>query len=274
MTYTEFCSLLQGIGFDDFYQNEISNRNYRIDYGSRKGALEFISVKDAAKQYTYDSTDKYMVKIDQQLPILNSSTEINEHELILQCIEVFDWGGVQTSNIIDAINLHRQNKLSSYLLTCKNWFEDDNTIVIENFDPIWSSGWTKIYSFMFNKTAIYDSRVSAFINMVMLKFYQHLATEIEREELLQVSNKLLSFPGTASRKRCVSKADRLAMKIRMKSPNGQNSFVANKLASWLLRYISEIEFSASTQQHFRELDKAAFMLGFDIDQISPELRFQ
>ena len=56
-TYVDFRAILKEIEFDRFYLSEVSNSNYRIDYGSRKGLLQFSSVKDAAKKYTYESTD-------------------------------------------------------------------------------------------------------------------------------------------------------------------------------------------------------------------------
>lgn len=216
-----------------------------------------------------------MVNIDKQLLILKKPDSLDEDELILQCIEIFDWGGVQTSDIIKAINLHRDQKLKPYLLKYKDWFEDDNILNINDCDLIWSSGWTKVYSFMFSKTTIYDSRVAAFINFMLVAFYHTLNREIKRDALIKsISSKLVSFTGTADRKRSVSATDRKLLGIKMKSDNDKNSFVANKVASWLLRYISDLEFSSQKQSDFRQIDKAAFMLGFDISQIEPKLNFK
>ena len=156
----------------------------------------------------------------------------------------------------------------------KDWFENDNTLDINDCDLTWSSGWTKVYSFMFSKTTIYDSRVAAFINFMLVAFYHTLNSKMERDALKVISSKLISFKGTADRKRSVSSIDRKLLGIKMKSGNDKNNFVANKIASWLLRYISDLEFSSQKQSHFRQIDKAAFMLGFDISQIEPDLKFE
>jgi hypothetical protein len=276
-TYGKFIKLLEELKFSEFYLEEISNRAYRLDYGKQKGIIDFGSIKESSKKYTYNSSERYAVNIDSQLLILNDPVSLDENELILQCIEVFDWGGVQTSNIINAIILHRNQRLKHYLLKCKDWFENDDILDIfdiNDCDITWSSGWTKVYSFMFSKTTIYDSRVAAFINFMLITFYHTLNSEEEREDLKSISSKLVSFNGTANRKRSVSAIDRKLLGMKIKSGNDKNNFVANKVASWLLRYISDLEFSSQEQNYFRQIDKAAFMLGFDISQIEPELNFK
>ena len=58
------------------------------------------------------------------------------------------------------------------------------------------------------------------------------------------------------------------LKIRNKyqSTNATDLYKANKVASWLLRYLSELE-GDDSQGGFRNMDKAAFMLGFDLAQL-------
>ena len=175
--------------------------------------------------------------------------------------------------LIQAINSHRDKKLLEYLLNCKSWFENDEILDLKVPDFVWSSGWTKVYSFMFSKTTIYDSRVAAFINYVMIVIFYQLKKEHERVALKSVTNKLISFSGVTNRKRYVSKSDRKLLGIKMKSDNHLNSFIANKVASWILRYIAEIEFSSRNQHEFRQIDKAAFMLGFDIYQVDKNVNF-
>ena len=51
--------------------------------------------------------------------------------------------------------------------------------------------------------------------------------------------------------------------------------LANKISSWILRIITEIEYGHNASQgDFREIDKAAFMLGFDIGQIDTGTPFK
>ncbi|MDD2658059.1 MAG: hypothetical protein PHY54_00045 [Methylococcales bacterium] len=274
-SYNDLANLLKSLDFIKFYNEKIRKRNYVVNYGNRKGKLEFESVISAAEKYNYKANVMYTVGIDKQLEILNKLDSIDDNKLVLQCIEIFDWGGVQKSNIITAIDLHRKNKLKSYLLECKEWFENDNTLKINVSDLIWSSGWTKVYSFMFSKTTIYDSRVAAFINYILVCFYRSLLTEEKKEALLIITQKLVSFTGTENRARCVCASDMKLLGIKMKSNEDKLNFIANKVASWLLRYITEIEFpdQSQSQSNFRRVDKAMFMLGFDIAQIDAKAGF-
>ena len=109
---------------------------------------------------------------------------------------------------------------------------------------------------------------------MLVAFYHTLNSDRKRDDLKSISSKLVSFKGTADRRRSVSATDRQLLGIKMKSGNAKNNFVANKVASWLLRYISDLEFSSQEQSYFRRIDKAVFMLGFDISQIEPELNFE
>ena len=151
--YEGLISILDSLGFEEYYKTSISTQRYEIDYGVQKGKVVSYSVKSVAENYKYDtnaSSKDYMVNIDNELTILKcDQNDLDEKELFLQCVEIIDWGGVQTSNTMKAI----------------------------------------------------------------------------------------------------------------------------KLASWILRCIAEIEFSTQTQMGFRQVDKAAFMLGFDILQIDESVEF-
>lgn len=263
--------ILDELGFADFYFERISKTHHQIDYGKRTGKVEFSSIKSAAEQHIYESSGKYTVNIDRQI---NSLADVANEELILQCIEVFDWGGVQSSNIIDALNLHRKNELKSYLIACKAWFENDQDLTIHLDKVIWSSGWTKVFSFMFELTTIYDSRVSAYINYIFVTFYESLKTQEQKSELILITKHLISFRGSQSRVRCLNREMRNALMVKMKSTNNRNSFIANKVASWFLTYLCKLEYGKVTQSNFRQIDKAMFMLGFDIKQIQSCAPFQ
>ncbi|WP_423682159.1 hypothetical protein [Undibacterium sp. WLHG33] len=135
------------------------------------------------------------------------------------------------------------------------------------------SGWTKIFSFMFNVTTIYDSRVAAYINYILVKFHDSLTDDEDKKKLETITEKLLSFSGTQDRARCLNHDRREALGIKLKSSNNTQSFVANKVASWFLRYICTLEYGNQEQTNFRKLDKAMFMLGFDISQIDKNAGF-
>lgn len=269
-SYNQLVDTLDSLDFRDFYINRVQNFNYQINFGARKGILHFDSIRSAAAQYAYDISGKYKINIDHQL--VDPKT-LPSDELVLQCIEVFDWGGVQSSNIIDALNYYRTNVLKLYLLQWKAWFEDDTTLNLKDETIFWSSGWTKVFSFMFTNTTIYDSRVAAYINYLFVQFYKMLSTSAQQQALKSISSHLISFNGTANRSRCVDAEWRELLGIKMKSTNNTNALRANKVASWFLRYLCQIEYGDTTQEHFRQIDKAMFMLGFDIKLIDGQAPF-
>ncbi len=270
-SYNEMAQILDRLGFSDFYFSQISNVQSQVDFGKRKGKIDFTSIKSAAEQYTYESSGKYSVNIDRQLGALETTPN---NELILQCVEVFDWGGVQASNIIDAINLHRKNELKPYLAECKSWFEDDHNLVVDLNNINWSSGWTKVFSFMFELTTIYDSRVAAYINYIFASYFDSLESVEQKSELTLITKHLVSFKGTGTRVRCLNSELRRMLGINMKSPDDKRNFKANKVASWFLRYLCKLEYGEVTQANFRQVDKAMFMLGFDIKQIDCSAPFE
>ena len=217
-SYNEMAQILDSLGFADFYCKQISYARSQIDFGKRKGKIDFTFIKSAAEQYTYESSSKYAVNIDRQLSAPESTPNC---ELILQCVEVFDWGGVQASNIIDAINLYRKNKLKQYLIECKAWFENDHNLAVDLNKVVWSSGWTKVFSFMFELTTIYDSRVAAYINYIFASFFDSLESLKQKSDLKLITKHLVSFKGTGTRVRCLNHEFRDLLGVKMKSSNDQ-----------------------------------------------------
>ncbi|NOU49334.1 hypothetical protein HG263_02050 [Pseudoalteromonas sp. JBTF-M23] len=269
-SYLIMAKTLHDLGFADYYKNSVSGNKCKINYGKRKGVIEFSSIKDAAKKYSYEKSGKYTVGIDRQLGLPDSTSD---NELILQCIEVFDWGGVQASNIIDALNLYRKGELKPALEQWKGWFEDDKTLSLNMKKILWSSGWTKVFSFMFELTTIYDSRVAAYINYILVGFYQSLDSGDKQDSLKSITCNLVSFTGPKDRSRQLNRQYRELLGIKIKCSDAERNFRANKMASWLVRYLCELEYGEATQQNFRKVDKALYMLGFDISQLEHSAPF-
>jgi len=263
-SYKSFTKSLQDLGFDDFYRKNISNLSLSINYGKTKGDIQLESVLDAGHKYYYEANLDYEVSIDQPISIFKNGHGLDDRDVLITCIEIFDWGGVQKSNILSALSFHRKGELVTYLEKCMEWFEDESSLSEPDFEVIWSSGWTKVYSFMFDFVTIYDSRVAAFINKIFLDFYLSL-DEDDRKKLKSVTSGLLSFGGTTKRARTLSSEYRRELSL-YGNPSDKRKMVANKKASWFIRHISEVEGLAGTQSCFRLVDKAAFMLGFDLKQ--------
>ncbi|OEE18579.1 hypothetical protein, partial [Aliivibrio fischeri] len=269
INYNDFKNKLERLGFNYFYLNSVSNRNFRINYNDQL-TTEFNSIHDAGCKYNYIGESEYQVSIDLPINILDAKSLADDKDLLITCIEIFDWGDVQKSNILSALKLHRKGDLRCYLNKAKKWFEDDNNLSEPNFKVIWSSGWTKVYSFMFQYTTIYDSRVAAFINQVLLDFCNTL-TDKEKLELQIISKGLLTFGGNVKNsdgKIRIRVMEKPAVDLLQlyKSPNEKRKMLANKKASWFIRYMAELDTVDFNQKEFRNLDKAAFMLGFDLSQ--------
>lgn len=269
-SYKAMVDILKELEFDEYYKENISKNRYKIDYGNKRGTIESLSVLDAANNYNYEVSPEYNVSIDEPIAVLEEGGQIDSRDLLLACIEVFDWGGVQKKNIVGAFSMHRREQLASYLLDCNAWFDSDG-LSIPEFEVVWSSGWTKVYSLMFERVTIYDSRVSAFINYVFWSFSRSMNSGENQKELKSVTEGLLSFNGAVGRSRKLAASPRRKLGL-MCMPNDKKRMVANKLGSWLIRYIAELEGMPGDQSSFRAVDKAAFMLGFDLFQIDGTLK--
>ena len=248
--------------------DKVSQRDFFIEY-NKSTSIQVSSVIDAGKNYNFPNESFYGVSIDTPVDILERSGELDARDLLLTCIEIFDWGDVQKSNILSAFKLYRDGELETYLREVKAWFEDDTSLNEPKFDVIWSSGWTKVYSFLFAYVTIYDSRVAAFINQVLKELWLD-STEPVRKELKGIANGLLTFGGneTSSGTFRLRVLDQAMIKNfgLYKQPSDKKKMLANKKASWLIRYFSELTFGNESQLNFRVLDKSAFMLGFDLKQ--------
>ena len=191
INYDSFKNQLNNLEFGSFYLNKVSSRDFSIEY-NKSTSIQALSVVDAGKKYNYPNENFYDVSIDKQIDILDRSGKLDSKDLLLTCIEIFDWGDVQKSNILSAFKLYRDCELEAYLRKAKVWYEDDSSLREPEFNVIWSSGWTKVYSFLFAYVTIYDSRVAAFINQVLKEFWL-FSSEAERTKLKEFSNGLLTF---------------------------------------------------------------------------------
>ncbi|EGU60374.1 hypothetical protein VINI7043_29140 [Vibrio nigripulchritudo ATCC 27043] len=259
---------MDNIGFGTFYIENVSKRKFSIEYNKRN-SIVVESVVDAGKSYNLSNESLYQISIDEQIDTLDQLQAIDSKDLLLVCIEIFDWGGVQKSNILLAFNMYRSGELEIFLRKSKEWFEDETTLSEPNFPVVWSSGWTKVYSFLCDSVTIYDSRVAAFLNRALEEFWFTLDKN-NQAELKKLTSGLLSFGGNKTssgnyRLRVLDKTmmDRLGL---YKQPNDKKKMLANKKASWFIRYLAESTFGESTQDNFRSIDKSAFMLGFDLKQ--------
>lgn len=281
-SYTALKCLLNTLGFDVFYCENISQGPYNIDYGPKASRqlehgllpVNQANIIESGKNIPigkYSSNGISFINdvtFFSKTSLENSISELNEADLLMKCIKIFDWGEVQTSNIEKAFYLHEKGDLAPYLQDIVTWFNNDGEIALPQRPLIWSAGWTKVYSFASNLTTIYDSRCAAFLNYILIKFFYTLP-EAKKPELMVLTSKLAVLPGNNDKVRSPNSKTKQDLKLKT-YVSDSTALVANKYASWILRYIAEIEFYTQkiSQSQFRTLDKAFFMLGFDIKQVA------
>jgi len=253
------CILTELNYFNNFKDKYLNKQFDKVNYGKRIGALTFKNLFDAADKYTYSN------QVDESIfkgwnKILNDENSSNEN-VFCAILEIFDWGGVLSGNVKTAINLYKDKKLKDYIRQIIELLKKKEILVKEEIksDIIWSSGWTKVYSFINNDILIYDSRVSAFLNHTLT--YDIKYTEEQIKKLKELTTYLFNFQGAENRERLV---DKKQFGFKNSSPNGLNGFNANLISSWTAELIKE---ELKLEKGIRDFERAFFMLGFDLKQI-------
>lgn len=264
---TNIDEILTELKYYDNFKNKYLNKQFgKINYGKRIGDLEFFNFFDAATKYTYSNqiSDEVFLNWNK---VLNDNKS-TEEEMFCAVLEVFVWGDVLSGNVKKAIELYKYKKLSNYLRQVIDLLNKKEIILkVKNNDLnkknetelLWSSGWTKVYSFINNDILIYDSRVSAFLNHTLT--YDTDYNERQLKKLKELTTHLFNFKGAENRERLV---DKQKFGFKNGNPNGVNGFNANLVSSWIIVLLKE---KLNLQEEFRLFERAFFMLGFDLKQI-------
>jgi hypothetical protein len=264
---TNLDAILTELNYYDNFRNKYLNKGFdKINYGKRIGELEFSNFFDAATKYTYSNQIPDEV-FQNWNKVLNDETS-TEEEMFCAVLEVFVWGDVLSGNVKKAIDLYKSKKLSKYLRYVIDILDKKEIILktkkndpINNKDTdlIWSSGWTKVYSFINNDILIYDSRVSAFLNHTLTYDIDYNEGQLKR--LKELTTHLFNFQGAENRERLV---DKRKFGFKNSNPNGVNGLNANLVSSWIIELLKD---KLNLQEEFRLFERAFFMLGFDLKQI-------
>jgi hypothetical protein len=260
-------NILKSLNYYDNFKNKYLNKKFdKINYGKRIGELEFYNLFDAAEKYTY--SNQIANEVFQSWNKILNENDSAEDEILCTVLEVFVWGDVLSGNVKKAIELYRTKKLGKYIrqviglldkkeIIHKSKKNDQNNN--NEIELIWSSGWTKVYSFINNDILIYDSRVSAFLNHTLT--YDINYNEQQLQELKKMTKYLFNFQGAENRERLV---DKKKFGFKNSNPTGISGFNANLISSWIIELINE---NFNLNKKVRDFEKAFFMLGFDLKQI-------
>lgn len=258
MTISEVDEILIKLNYyGNFKENFLSKSYNKIDYGKRLGFKKFNSFFDANDEYSYSNQIEEEKFIEWNSTLTNKDS--SEEELFVVCLEIFEWGNVLNGNVKTAIKLYKTKKLKTYINWIKPLLSSKTTINKELIDfssseIIWSSGWTKVYSFINNDILIYDSRVSAFLNHTLIH------NRIKTDLFSNFAKNLYNFNGAQGRIRQVDKS----FGFKNQHPSGINGFNANLIASWIVQLLNE---KLNLNRTIRTYERAFFMLGFDLKQI-------
>lgn len=255
MDKTKIDDILTDINYYERFKNNFLNTQYNeINYGPRKGAFAFKNLLDAVNgfdkinnqhEHKYALWDKIM-----QDPIANAE------QLLCATLEIFNWGAVLPGNAITAIELYKNNKLKDYIEKIGDLLKN-KSILCEKYknEILWSSGWTKVYSFINNDIIIYDSRVSAFLNYTLIYKLENT------HKLSQITNYLFNFGGNSNRQRTLPKN----LGFINSHPSDYRGLNANIIASWIIQLLIE---KLQIDTNPRIIERAFFMLGFDLNEIN------
>ena len=262
MNKKEVDSILRETKFYEFVKSYSKNGYAPINYGTRLGIKEFNSLLDADAKYAINlvASDADFNHWGEVLNNKNSKAE----ELLIVCITIFDWGGVTASNLTRVLEMYKSKDLKNYIQFCKDIVDTDSLLIDseKNQKLLWSAGWTKVYSAMNPKFLIYDSRVAAYLIYLLDKFHDWAKLDSDsKSKINSVTSYLFAMNSSNGRKR------KLESYIDFKKSQPQNSlnaFNGNLVASWIVQLLCEKVFPCNNE---RQLERAFFMLGFDLAQL-------
>lgn len=192
--------------------------------------------------------------------------------VFMECIKVLIWGGMAGtgSTLAELCELQKGKNLVEYLIKIRKYLELESTISkMENETIYFSSGWTKIYSFLAPNTCIYDSRVQGALNY----FIYHCAGEATIKRVF----KYLINPTEKERSLRVAKGSKPIRGLFNPLHRELDGVNANLVASWIMKYISEILIAEEKipkdkengYTAFKRTDEIMFMLGYDLNRLPP-----
>ncbi len=242
------------------------HRDERKDYS-------FNSIYSAYSQYNWNNKDYYETKKtldDLSKRIKENFKNGNQTDVYDVCIEILKWGGVLPSNKEKLNGLCNQNELISYFKKTRKIFNYDyiNKIEIKDEKIFMSSGFTKIYSLLYDNFIIYDTRVAAAIALLVKTFLDEKHNGGFFPHLLNfaVGNARV---GKRDEKEILNSRNPSEGIIHFKKLyNNPWTFIeSNVRANWLLKMIlnsyPDSKFGNEIDS-LRKLESALFMIGYRV----------
>ena len=260
--------LFQFVDFMRFGHFETED-NLKVTFEDRtsKKVVTYNNLYEAFSKYKWNKNDyeKTKIKLDDvscQLKV--AFKDNNEKEFIEACKEILKWGNVKNNHTIEKLSdpkffefvkkldsiWHPRENVNDILTLIKEQFQDQ-TQVFSN------AGFTKIYSLLFDNWVIYDSRVAAGLQYLILLFME----KYEHQDIPSLLN--IASPPSRGDKTGDYRTISLFNKTYSKSLIHLES---NVIANYILKQY----FNNNTKTLFkgndrlRQLEAALFMIGYDL----------
>ena len=218
---------LESFGYFEYFNQQVLDGKSpyfdgkEIYLGYRKG---YLFEENSVSRGVLDAANRYLDLYPMASNLLKGRERIeywrktfeslnDEKELLVATIDILDWGNVWSSNLAEVIEIYRGRNsdiqsLISYFKSISEYVKEPKLIGEKDKIKVhFSSGWTKVYSFMYDSMVIYDSRVSAFLNYTLLmalkSYCEENSSDGEKrkkayEGFHNISSNLFNFSGSGN----------------------------------------------------------------------------
>ncbi|MEO5570395.1 MAG: hypothetical protein ABIT08_08865 [Bacteroidia bacterium] len=121
------------------------------------------------KGFRFEETYEMIKRLREKFS--NAISLENEDDILNLCTEILNWGGVGVAkkNLIHIENMKSKSELLQVLKKAQNLIKAEE-IIVDGAIPT-NSGFSKIYTCLYERFVIYDSRVAAAMCFLMKQFY-------------------------------------------------------------------------------------------------------
>jgi hypothetical protein len=275
--------LLNSFNYYGYLKNNVFDKKFSIDYSTKpEKQIENVNFYYLEEKYLelYPLNEK---RVRNWLDTLQNPENYKPDEVLVEMLDILDWGKVWNGNVKTVLSLYKDNKdknqLLEYIKKINTYLKEPKLITNDDdFEAVngvkMSAGWTKIYSYTFDNVVIYDSRVSAFLNYTLEKSYLAFTNGIDstntdvQTNINIICSYLYNFGGGNGEHIRLRKVEKLKnFKGQSQPANDKYGFNANIVASWICEYIMKKWNEENVNKlTIRKLERIFFMLGFDLEQ--------
>lgn len=200
----------------------------------------------------------------------------NEHDALYWSIKILNWGRVYRECITYILELYESRTLCGKLRDAIAIMDGEHYDLsrFDQKDLRMDSGLTKVYSFGSKRSIIYDSRVSAALFLIAVKYLSPADVEELESICVLAGGSAQSKTKADKRKRVANKTSQIILKPYIKSKKFPLQAHLNLVANWILQEAIERAYIdgdlvslwgvSSKSELLRAVESALFMIGADI----------